>query len=291
MSPLVTAVITTRARPRHVYEALASLYSETHADVEYLVVDDEGGFELPAVRVLRSDKRGVGHARNVGLNAARGEFIIFLDDDDVALPNRIATLLAAAAVHGADLCFGMTRRVIAGSAAVLPSVPTHLRSPGPVGFCDVLTCAPHINSVLVRTATLRAVGGFDAEAAHFDDWSAWLRIADRNVPICCVDEIVAEWRIHDAGLSAEVIQLRAMKSRLLALFDRLRPQLSEENARALAVARNAVTLAELHTYDDYAETMAATRQTMHDSGQCLGRRLQGHELDVPSDAAQVLLAR
>lgn len=259
MFPLVTAVITTRARPRHVYEALASVHSETYPNVECVVVDDDGGFVSSdrAVRVVRGDMVSVGHARNVGLRAERGEFIIFLDDDDVALPNRIATLFSAAARNGADLCFGMTRRVIDGSAAVLPNVPTHLMAPGPIGFCDLLACAPHINAVLVRTETLRAVGGFDADASHFDDWSAWLRIADRNVSMCYVHDIVAEWRIHDGGLSGEIIQLRAMKSRLLALFDRLRAQLSQENARAIADARDVVTRNEqLLTYDDYANAMA-----------------------------------
>jgi hypothetical protein len=111
---------------------------------------------------------------------------------------------------------------------------------GAVGLCDLLTCTPHINSVLVRTTALRAVGGFDVKAAHFDDWSAWLRLADRNVGMCCVPDIVAEWRIHGAGLSSEVIHLRAMKARLLALFDRLEPQFTDQSAAAIAMARQVV---------------------------------------------------
>jgi glycosyltransferase involved in cell wall biosynthesis len=281
LSPLVTAVITTCSRPQYVHAALASVRAETYANVECLVVDDGGTFELTAggdVSVLRCDMGGVARARNVGLNAARGEYVIFLDDDDVALAHRISTLVDAAERHRADLCFGMTRRVIAGSAAELSNVPTHVLSHGAPGFCDVLTCNPHVNAVLARTATLRAVGGFDVDAAHFDDWSAWLRLADRKATLCSVGDVVAEWRIHNAGLSSQVIHLRAMKERVLAVFDHLSGELTEENAQAIAFVRRVVARSEVHTYDDYANVVQAAREVLHAGGHCFGRRVKSHEL-------------
>jgi glycosyltransferase involved in cell wall biosynthesis len=283
LHPLVTAIVTTRTRPQHVYEALASVCAETYQNVESVVVDDGGTFDLAGagserpIRVVRSEMRGVAGARNVGLAEARGEFVIFLDDDDVAMPSRIATLVDAAGRYRADLCFGMTQRVAAHAVGKLSAVPTNVRAFGLVGLCDVLTCAPHINAVLVRTAALRAIGGFDSEAAHFDDWSAWIRLADQGVRMCCVSDLVAEWRLHDRGLTAEVMHLRAMQSRLLALFDRLDSQLTEESGRAIAVARRVVASREMLTYDDYAEAMEVTRQTLHADGQCLGPRLEWHE--------------
>ena len=243
MSPEVTAVITTHGRPLRVQEALASLRAETHRDVEVVVVVDDAGL-------------GVDHARNRGLASARGEFVIFLDDDDIALPHRISLLLAAARRHGASLCFGMTRRRVDGTSEKLECVPTHAPEAGPVGFSDLLACAPHVNAVLVRTEALRDVGGFDTGAKHFDDWSAWLRIADRNAVMWKIADTVAEWRIHPAGLSASILQTRAMKDRLLALFDHLQSSLSKENARALAEARRLVAAADIVTYDDYASMMA-----------------------------------
>ncbi len=283
MPPLVTAVITTHSRPESVYEALASVCAETYAAVEVIVVDDGGTFELPPagpsdrqVRVVRSDQGGVARARNAGVAASHGEFIIFLDDDDVALPHRIATLVDAAERANADFCFGMTRRVVANAADELPDVPTHVVSFGPVGLCDVLTCTPHVNSILVRTEALRAVGCFDAGAAHFDDWSAWLRLADRGARMWSVPEVVAEWRLHDAGLSGEVLQTRVMKARILALFDRLAAELGEESVRAIAEARRVVEDNDVLTYDDYAEAMAAARRALHANGRCLGPRLTAH---------------
>lgn len=272
MPPEVTAVITTHARPAHVYDALASVQAETYESIEIVVVDDGGSFVAPSddsgrpVRVVSGASLGVARARNLGLGAARGEFLIFLDDDDVALPHRIASLLREARLHDASLCFGMTRRVTEDGTPVLADVPTHGIAAGPVGFCDLLACAPHINAVLVRTDVLRAVGGFDTDADHFDEWSAWLRIADRGAAIRRVANTVAEWRIHPAGLSGRVLQNGAMKARLLALFERLQPDLSSENAVAVAAAGRIVADAPIVTYDDYADVMANARQALHAQG-------------------------
>ncbi len=250
MAPEVSAVITTHGRPACLQQALASLCAETHRNIEIVIVDDDAGF-------------GVAHARNHGLSAARGEFVIFLDDDDVALPHRISSLVSAARRHDASLCFGMTRRRVDGTDELLESVPTYVPA-GPIEFCDLLSCNPHVNAVLARTDALRAVGGFDVGADHFDDWSAWLRIADRDAVMWSIATEVAEWRLHPRGLSANVLQKRAMKTRLLSLFERLQLCLSDKNARAVAMAHRVVTDTDIVTYDDYAEAMAdygATRIT------------------------------
>jgi GT2 family glycosyltransferase len=263
MPPEVTAIITTHGRPTRVRKALASLRAETHQDIELVIVDDGGELSSvgtdTSVHVVGGASLGVGRARNLGLSVARGEFVIFLDDDDIALSNRISSLVDAARRHHASLCFGRTRRLLDDTSEALESVPTHQRSIGAVGFSDLLTCAPHVNAVLARTETLRAVGGFDVDAEHFDDWSAWLRIADRGATVWSIADTVAEWRIHTDGLSGRVLQHGAMKSRLLSLFEHLRPCLSDENARAVWTAHQIVASADITTYDDYADVMAVVR--------------------------------
>ena len=248
MSAEVTAIITTHGRPACVEQALASVRAETHRNIEIVVVDDSVG-------------SGVARARNLGLAAARGEFVIFLDDDDIALPHRISSLVSAARRHGATLCFGITRRRIDDTADLLESVPTYL-VPGPIEFCDLLSCNPHVNAVLARTEAVRDAGGFDAGADHFDDWSAWLRIADRDAVVWSIATTVAEWRVHPRGLTAHVMQKRAMKTRVLSLFERLQPCLSDKNARAVAMAHRIVAASDIITYDDYADSMALVRNEL-----------------------------
>lgn len=263
MSPEVTAVITTHARPALVREALRSVQADAYQDMEIVVVDDGGTFAAPTaarlpIRAVHGSNLGVARARNLGLAAARGEFVIYLDDDDIALPNRVSSLLRAAKQRQATMTFGMTRRIIDGGSQSLVSVPTHLAF-GRMAFRDILTCAPHVNAVLVRTDVLRSVGGFDEGAEHFDDWSAWLRIADReDAVICSVADTVAEWRIHSNGLSGRVLDTHAMKHRILGLMEHLQRSLSDRNAPAIADARRMVASEDIVTYDDYVDLMART---------------------------------
>jgi glycosyltransferase involved in cell wall biosynthesis len=97
--PLLSVIIPTRNRAYLVGEAIESALNQRHGQVEVIVVDDgatDDTAEVVArnfgaqVRLLRSpDRRGVGAARNAVLRVARGEFVAFLDDDDLWLPGKL----------------------------------------------------------------------------------------------------------------------------------------------------------------------------------------------------------
>jgi glycosyltransferase involved in cell wall biosynthesis len=93
--PRFSVIIATYDRPKHLAEAIESVLRQTVQDLELIVVDDAS----PSAATVPSDSRvrlirlhenaGVGHSRNVGLTAARGKFITFLDDDDLYHPDRL----------------------------------------------------------------------------------------------------------------------------------------------------------------------------------------------------------
>lgn len=99
MSPCVSVIVATRNRPRLLRLALESLERQTWRDFEVIVVDDgsevagEVGAAIPAdsrFRLLRlPHSLGPGAARNRGFEEARGQFIAILDDDDIAIPERL----------------------------------------------------------------------------------------------------------------------------------------------------------------------------------------------------------
>lgn len=101
-TPLVTVVIPTRDRPEMVRRAVDSALAQTVPNIEVVVVDDASATPLdaiadPRVRVIwRNRSGGLCAARNEGMELARGEWIVFLDDDDELFPDMLEVSLAAA---------------------------------------------------------------------------------------------------------------------------------------------------------------------------------------------------
>ncbi len=117
-SPLVSIVLVHHDRPELLGQALDSVRAQTYPHVELILVDD--GSSLPGVapvldalepefsergwHLLREPNRYLGAARNVGIRASRGEFVIFLDDDNVLFPEAVASFVDAIQYSGSDIC-------------------------------------------------------------------------------------------------------------------------------------------------------------------------------------------
>ena len=105
----MSAVIPTRSRPHLLTRALASVAAQTYADLEVVVVVDGPDPETEAVLrtwrdrpltvVVNERSLGGGAARNVGVEAAKGTWIAFLDDDDEWLPNKLERQSRDLAAH------------------------------------------------------------------------------------------------------------------------------------------------------------------------------------------------
>ena len=121
MAPLVSIVIPAYNRAGILADSVSSAFAQTHRSVETVVVDDGSTDDTPnvlrvlatrygaALRILRQKNAGASAARNAGRDAAAGEFIQFLDSDDILHPEKIALQLAALSDVGdaeAALCHG-----------------------------------------------------------------------------------------------------------------------------------------------------------------------------------------
>lgn len=180
--PLVSVVIPTRNRSPLLLSAIWSVLYQTYANVEIIVVDDGSTDDTPAllagmtdsrVRYIRhSPPRGASVARNIGIRAARGEVIGFLDDDDEWLPMKVERQLAALKGYDAVLCSSdaAQSRHGKGSSDVITVLPDDFRrSPFAVGGTGVLMVrAPVIKDVL-----------FDEALPRCQDWDIFIRIASK----------------------------------------------------------------------------------------------------------------
>jgi len=186
-TPLVSVVIPTRDRPELLHGAIASVKAQTFTNYEIIVVVNGPDNPLTAktlevatghgCEVVRINRSGIAVALNAGMQAARGEWVAFLDDDDLWAPNKLEVELDLARTANADLLFSDfsvadgNRRVQAPSQRPPQSLSTPeamtLRNYG--GGCSTTT---------VRRSAALAVGGFD-ETLVSPDWDMWMRLSWR----------------------------------------------------------------------------------------------------------------
>ena len=205
--PLVSIVIPCFDQVAYVAEAIDSALGQTYGNVEVVAVDDgstDGSGEIidsyPTVVGLHQRNSGLSAARNAGLGAASGAFVVFLDADDRLLPNAISAGMERMGERS-DLAFVIGRAILeADGAAGGPTTPREID--GVVTYADLLrgTTATTPGCVLFRRSALEAVGGFDRAFPAAEDYEIYLRLVRRH-PAVSHGEIVAVYRRHGAGMS------------------------------------------------------------------------------------------
>jgi LmbE family N-acetylglucosaminyl deacetylase len=210
--PLVSVVVRTKDRPELLAEALRSLDRGTYRHVEIVLVNDGGvspsppEIALPLVRVELPHNRGRAAAANAGVAAASGEYIAFLDDDDLVEPEHLATLVGM--VAAADV------RVAYTDAAV----GVYELAPGS-GWCCRERRLPYsrdfdgerllvdnyipFHTLLIARELLAAVGPFDEGLPFFEDWDFLIRLA-AQAPFHHLAQVTCEYR-HFRGSGHHVL--------------------------------------------------------------------------------------
>lgn len=228
---LVSVVIPTRNRRQRLARAIASVRAQTWPRLEIIVIDDAStddtaeylrslAAERPDLCVVRNDvPRGGGAARNQGIAAARGDYVAFLDDDDVWLPEKTQVQIAilesqpAAAVscsffvdHEAGGRTLTTLRPPADRQALL-----HTNRQGGASMC------------VARRELLLAVGGFDERLRSCQDWDLWLKLHAHGPIVVCPQPLVS-YIPHDGQRITS--NLRATYSGRRRLYFRYKSQMT-----------------------------------------------------------------
>jgi glycosyltransferase involved in cell wall biosynthesis len=181
-------------RPDMLAEAIASVAAQTFTDWEHVIVDD-GSCSVPdidGVRVVHVSHRGLGPARNAGLEVARGEAIALLDDDDVWLPHHLETVWPVMASTGADVVYADCIEEGRRDGYRLDVGPFD----GERLAVENFICVP---ATLVRRSSLRAVGGFPSGA--LEDWALWQRMHATGMHFEFVPRQTVRYRFHVDNLT------------------------------------------------------------------------------------------
>ena len=209
--PLVSVIVPTFNRSTFLRAALDSLFRQTLGDFEIIVVDDGSQDETAVVLksiadvrlrvVTHSSNRGIAHARNSGLRAARGKYVAWLDSDDLSRPNRLAKQVRFLERHPDIALVGGCAGKIRGNGRPLGHVRVPPFDPAAIRCWLLFKSAFQQSSVMGRSEILKNVP-YDPSFAVCEDVDMFARLGEvhrlANIPSVLVDR-----RMHDGQVSRE----------------------------------------------------------------------------------------
>jgi glycosyltransferase involved in cell wall biosynthesis len=218
--PQVTVIVNLYNGAATLREAIDCVIAQTFADWELLVWDDcssDAGADILSrysderIRYFRSDTQvPLGQARQQAINLARGEWIAFLDQDDLWLPRKLERQLALARKKPeAALIYGRTVRFYPnGTERDYDQAHEYACLPEGDIFADLFidSCFIAMSSAMFRRSAIEAVGGIPDSIAIIPDYYLYTAIA-RRYPAAAVQQVVCRYRMHASNTS----QLTALR--------------------------------------------------------------------------------
>jgi glycosyltransferase involved in cell wall biosynthesis len=185
--PFVSVIIPTHTRRRRVLEAIASVRAQCDCPAGEIIVIDDGSTDgtdtavaefADGVRYVRQDQHGVAAARNRGAAVARGEWLAFLDSDDLWKPRKLAAQLTFHAAHP-ELSVSQTDEVWFRHGRRVNPRSYHRKPSGDIFLPSLHRCLVSPSAVMMRRETFVGLGGFDEGLDVCEDYDLWLRVASR----------------------------------------------------------------------------------------------------------------
>lgn len=225
-SPSLTVLMPVYNAGPHIREAIESILAQTHADFELLIIDDGSKDDSAAtissytdarIRFVRNEQNlGLIATLNKGLAEANGELIARMDQDDIALPERLALQLAAFRREPDLIALGtsLTLMNVRGkTVGELPVLTGHEQIKRALAVTNPFA---HPSMMFKRAAALE-VGGYHKEAYATEDYDLWTRLSDLG-PVANLKERLLRYRLNPKGMS---ISLRtAQRENAAAIAER-----------------------------------------------------------------------
>ena len=224
--PAITVAMSVYNNAAWLREAVDSILAQTFADFEFVIVDDgssDGSGAIlddyaardPRVRVIHQENRGLVASLNRIVAEARAPLLARMDGDDIALPQRFERQVAFFAARPDYGVVGTSTHDMDEEGRVIEATDFHpLDHETFVASLDRGTLLCH-SSVMMRTAELRAVGGYRAAFRHCEDYDLWLRLCERT-KLCSIRDRLLLYR-RSAG---QVSSAHAFEQRIGAAIAR-----------------------------------------------------------------------
>ena len=202
MEPLISIIIPVYNTERYLQESVGSILMQTYKSIEIICIDDGSTDNTPTIlksfenriKIITNQKQsGIAYSRNRGIELAQGDFIAFMDADDIAKPGRLEAQLNYLLKNPAvDICFTMMQCFIS------PELPEDIK--------QLRYCPPDPQSgitpptAFIRKTAFERVGLLDEKLVlgEFIDWMA--RTTNTGLKHEVIDQVLMLRRIHDANI-------------------------------------------------------------------------------------------
>ena len=188
----VSVVIPTYNRAQFLREALDSVFTQTRIPDEVIVVDDGSTDSTTAIlqpyriEYIYQENKGVSSARNQGIQKARGDWLMFLDSDDLWKPEKVERQLFFAKTYSDHFIF-FTNETWIRSGRFANQSRHHQKYGGWIFEQCLPLCIISPSSVMIHRSIIKKIGMFDENLPACEDYDLWLRICLHN-PVYFIDE-------------------------------------------------------------------------------------------------------
>lgn len=225
MNPLVSVIIPVYNRRQALISAVESVLMQTCSNWELVVVDDGSDDstdisrpvscpEFKYIPVILNSNRGVSAARNIGVSMANGEWIAFLDSDDVWHKTKLEKQLAWLEKNP-SYSIVQTREVWIRNGVRVNPPATHIKHGGDIFLESLKRCMITPSSVMLKKSLFAEIGGFNESLPACEDYDLWLRITCRY-PVGLVEEdLLTRYGGNPDQLSSRIFALDRFRIRSL----------------------------------------------------------------------------
>lgn len=210
--PKVSVIVPAYNQAKYLKQTLNSVLNQTYNDWECVIVNDGSTDNTAKIakNYVKKDKRfkyiyqknkGLAGARNTGIKTSQGEYIGFLDSDDLWKPSMLEkTVTFLAGNHKTSIVSGAWSYVDKNGKLIS-------RKNGPAKCENYLVellfgnLFP-VHALLIKKAVFIDCGFFDSSLPSSEDWDMWLRVANKGYRFNYVNDLIAHYRIHNNTITS-----------------------------------------------------------------------------------------
>ncbi len=208
-TPLVSVIMPAYNAEKYISDSIDSVLNQSIQNLELIIIDDNSQdnttkiinkYNDPRiVLIINTNNLGVSETRNIGISAANGKYIAFLDSDDIWLPHKLSLQI---------MCLNDGWDVVSSNYIAFESNAgnkiTERKSPSIISYSDMLKS--NFIGNLTGIYNVQKIGKIYQKKSGHEDYIMWLEIIKKSKKAYCIQESLAKYRLHNSSLSSNKVK-------------------------------------------------------------------------------------